>query len=340
MDPAPRSLRVAVRAELAAPAPRGAQAFVEPIRRRHGHAVAALLFYGSCLRRRSEEGVLDFYVVVDAYRPAYGLRPEPDKSEHARRARLRPALLAAANALLPPNVFYLEVDSGAGTLRAKYAVMSRRDFRRAAGPGAWQPRVWARFAQPCRLVWARDAATRDEVVEAVASATTTTLEWAVLWASDRSGMASAEPAALLAGALGETYRAELRGEQSETIASLATAAAADRTDILEAALETLQAQGRLERFRASDGAPRARIEPARVRRARARWRVQRPAAKLLAAAGLLKTALTFDDWVGYVLWKLERHSGTPIEVSDRQRRHPFLYGWPVLLRLLRAGVLR
>jgi len=38
--------------------------------------------------------------------------------------------------------------------------------------------------------------------------------------------------------------------------------------------------------------------------------------------------------VPYILWKLERHTGRPIEVTERQRRHPLLFGWPVLARLL------
>ena len=41
-----------------------------------------------------------------------------------------------------------------------------------------------------------------------------------------------------------------------------------------------------------------------------------------------------------VLWKIERHSGRPVEITERQRRHPFLFAWPVLFRLLRERVLR
>ena len=68
--------------------------------------------------------------------------------------------------------------------------------------------------------------------------------------------------------------------------------------------------------------------------------MRRPLAKALAIAGLLKTAFTFQGWLPYVVWKLERHSGKRIELSERQRRRPLVYGWPVILRLLREGVLR
>jgi hypothetical protein len=55
---------------------------------------------------------------------------------------------------------------------------------------------------------------------------------------------------------------------------------------------------------------------------------------------LLKTAFTFGDWLPYALWKLERHSGARLVASARQRRHPFLFGWPLLVRALRQRALR
>ena len=36
----------------------------------------------------------------------------------------------------------------------------------------------------------------------------------------------------------------------------------------------------------------------------------------------------------------ERHSGVHFESSARQRRHPWLFGWPLLFRVLRSGALR
>ena len=50
--------------------------------------------------------------------------------------------------------------------------------------------------------------------------------------------------------------------------------------------------------------------------------------------------MTFGDWVPYALWKLERHTGTRIELSERQRRHPFLFAWPEIFRVLRSRALR
>ncbi|MGH6960640.1 MAG: hypothetical protein ACREE7_09170, partial [Dongiaceae bacterium] len=94
MSAALESLRASIGAEAAQPIGEAAAALVETILRRHGRSAAAVLFYGSCLRRAdptaAEDPVYDFYLFVDEYRQAYGGR-----------------LAALANAALPPNVFYL-----------------------------------------------------------------------------------------------------------------------------------------------------------------------------------------------------------------------------------------
>ena len=59
-----------VRGELARPAPDAAVRLSAAIRERLGDATEAVVFYGSCLRKDTDEGVLDFYVVVDDYRRA------------------------------------------------------------------------------------------------------------------------------------------------------------------------------------------------------------------------------------------------------------------------------
>ncbi len=107
----------------------------EAIAAAHGKASRAVLFYGSCLRDVALEGaMLDFYLIVSDYREAYPKR-----------------WLATANRLIPPNVFPF----AHGDLAAKYAVLSEADFHRLNGPETRSVSVWARFAQPSRLVWSR-----------------------------------------------------------------------------------------------------------------------------------------------------------------------------------------
>ena len=337
--PAP-DLAELVRVELLQPAPTAAVALTDEILRRHGSAIAAVLFYGSCLRRRTSEGVLDFYVLVDTYREAY-----------------RSRLLAWANAALPPNVFYLEIESELGPLRCKYAVISLTDFERGARPGGLRSGVWARFCQPTLAVHLRDATTREAVVAAVAESTVTAVARTLYelptstlselpnktlselrnqngstqesGSTQENGATRFTTAALWQQVLLGTYSAELRPETPATIRSLYEADPERYDRAARAVLAEIGADVR------GEGTEIEAILPTNSKAwTRRGWSRLRVLAKLIYFVQLLKSAATFGDWLPYVLWKLERHTGKKIVPSERQRRYPYLFGWPLLLKVL------
>jgi hypothetical protein len=49
-----------------------------------------------------------------------------------------------------------------------------------------------------------------------------------------------------------------------------------------------------------------------------------------------KYMLTFDDWLDYIVRKIERRSGVRIELSKSERRFPIIFLWPKALRVIRA----
>jgi hypothetical protein len=318
-------LEALVGAELARPAPAQAALVTEEVRRRHGSAVRAVLFYGSCLRKqRPDEGVLDLYALVGDYASAYG----------------GTGALSLSNAALPPNVFYVELDAGASVVRAKYAVISLRDFARAAEPDSLHAIVWGRFSQPSLLAWAEGDATRAAVVRACAqSIATMVLRTAALMAPPGGAWTELQPEALWQRGFRETYGTELRTERTATIASL-YAAAPERYDrCARLALAALARDGLLE-LQADAGRLRVRMPEPLRRRLIAGWKARRTLAKSLYALRLIKSAVTFGDWLPYAAWKLARHTGVRVEMTERQRRHPLVYGWPIILRLLRQQKLR
>src|SRR4051812_18201336 len=194
------TLRALVEAELALSVDPRVSAMAEAVAGLYPGAARAVLFYGSCLRQRELDGLmLDFYLIVSDYRAAYGR-----------------SWLAAANRLVPPNVFPFEHDG----LTAKYAVLSEADFARECSPAARSVSVWARFAQPSRLVWAADEAARERAVEAVAHAAPT------LFALTRPalpGEAREDPLAVFRSGFALTYAAELRAERGGKPSSLVDA---------------------------------------------------------------------------------------------------------------------
>jgi len=317
------ALEAFVDAELFRPAPAAAQHFALELTRRHGESVAAVLFYGSCLRRATDEGVLDFYVLVDDYRAAYASRA-----------------LALANAALPPNVFYLELERDGTTLRAKYAVFSLRDFARAVLPGAIRTGTWARFCQPALAVRVRDERSRAALVAAVCAALRTAVSRGISLSPGSGDTRRVAPEPLWLALFRETYASELRPESPDGARALYAADPPRYAEALAVTLESLEREGRLRITSREAAAFEIACPPGALRRTRrvARWR--RPLAKCVATLQLLKSAATFGDWLPYALWKLERHTGTHLELSERQRRHPFLFGWPLIARVLWRRELR
>lgn len=319
--PAP-DLDALVRDALFQPAPDGARQLAEEIRRRCGRGTAAVVFYGSCLRKRTLEGVLDFYVLVDGYRDASPSLP-----------------IAWLGAAMPPNVFYLEIPAESGILRAKYAVMSSVDFERATRLGNIRPGIWARFTQPALAVWVRDDDARALLVRAARRSVATALAWALPLLPAENGVRRFDPEALWQRVFLETYASEMRPEAPDSVRGLYLAAPAHFDALARAGLAAFATEHDVpvawegERLEVT-------LPAAEARRSARRWRRRRPLAKLVYLLQLLKTVFTFGDWLPYALWKLERHSGVVIVPSERQRRHPLIWGWPLAFRVLWRRQLR
>ena len=307
------AIREAVAKELERDCHPSATALTEAIRERHGATVASVLFYGSCLRQDPSddppEGIQDFYVIVDRYRDAYPGRWQ-----------------ALVNHLLPPNVFYIEQIWQGRTVRAKYAVVSRAHFRKGTSPAAFHPSLWARFSQPVALLYARDAEIRVEMTAAVALAIRT-----MLMASAPLVTSPAMPAELWQEALRQTYRAELRPEGSERAAAIFKSGE-QRYDRMARLLfaDRIRDDGRID-IRATDQ---------EKRHARSTWLARRLLGKPLSVLRLIKSLFTFSGGVDYALWKIERHTGVRVPISDFERRHPVLSAPRLLLRVFRLSAVR
>ena len=284
-------LRALVAAELQTPVDPRVTDLATAIAAKHGKASRAVLFYGSCLREKQLDGLmLDFYLIVSDYRAAYGRR-----------------WLALANRWIPPNVFPFEKDG----LTAKYAVLSEDDLHRLNGPETRSVSVWARFAQPSRLVWSSDAAARDRAIDAVSRAAPT-----LLAAAGR--IDGEEPLNWWRRAFALTYSAELRAERQARAGSVV--------------------DSEPERYRRFSSPAMAAITTGA--RARGGWARRRLEGKALSVLRLAKASATFAGGVDYIAWKINRHAGTQIQIKPWQRRWPLLAAISLLPRLLRSGAVR
>jgi hypothetical protein len=210
--------------------------------------------------------------------------------------------------LVPPNVYYAEHHINEKSYRAKYAVLPVELLASKLKADIANPYFWARFAQPMRLVWAADDVARTRVYQLLARA----METAQANASRLATRAS--PAEQWTTLFQNTYRTELRPED-QARAKL----------IIEMQREYFETIAQLAK-------PLSTSEWS--------WSTRRWTGKLLSVARLLKAAFTFQGGADYAVWKIERHSGVKIEVTEWQRRHPVLASIVLLPKVLRKGGLR
>ncbi|GBQ25536.1 hypothetical protein AA0472_1787 [Acetobacter estunensis NRIC 0472] len=282
-----------------------------------------VLFYGSLVRKVAQgeadpsvlaEGVLDFYVIVE----------HQSDWPRGRLARV-------ANALLPPNVEYHEMDVDGVPLRAKVAILSLKQFRRLTRPECRDTTVWARFAQPVRLVWVRDAQAADAVLRCVIRAVGT----AALWAAEL-GPDQATPEGYWQALFHRTYAAELRVETTARSRHLLAGEEARFSRLLTASWVAAGLDAQLR----PDGQVTSGVPETERAQAERRWAVRARLGRPLNIARLVKAAFTFEGAARYIVWKIQRHSGVHVPLTPFAERHPVVCAPAVLWRLVRAGVFR
>jgi hypothetical protein len=261
----------------------------------------AVLFYGSNLRTGSLEGVLDFYLLL------------PGGGEEA----------------IWPRVSYHERPHDnipeSATLRAKVATMRLGTFARAAGGELADTTIWARFVQPSALVWTEDTSARAEVVAALVTAAATAARLAAALGPP-SGTVEDYWRALFRATYAAEFRVEKRGREDDILSVNAEHFAGLLPLALEAAGIAPGTQGALLAPQLPAG------ERARTLRW---WARRRRLGKPLNLVRLLKASTTFEGAARYAAWKIERHTGMPVELTPARERFPLLAAPQVLLALRR-----
>lgn len=269
------------------------------------------LFYGSALwKEPTDDSVWDLYVLVDHYAQCGGNR-----------------LLQLAGHLLAPNVYYHEIRNAEHPpIRGKIAVMTLHQFVAHCRGRVLSPQTWARFAQPTRLIAARDEATKSALTEALAQAVLTFHRATTPWMGDTCSIEEFWQLGLR-----QTYASEFRSERANRQMALVDAS---RDAFIERTTRALQTH-RVQHLSLNEQTLHNTM-PMTQRRWRQRiTRLRNTISKMLHLLRLAKAAFTFAGGIDYLLYKMERHSGVRLQASAFQKRHPLLGAWPLIVQGLR-----
>ncbi|MHA6332299.1 hypothetical protein ACXYL9_01335 [Qipengyuania sp. CAU 1752] len=256
------------------------------------------LFYGSNLRTGSLEGVLDFYLLLPGR--------QVDR--------------------IWPRVSYHEREEDGVVLRAKVAAMSLEQFDKACRGKSRDTTIWARFVQPSALAWLAGEPLIDPVIDAISSAVQTAARLAVALGPE-CGTEREYWRALFAA----TYEAEFRVEKAGREDSILDTHAVHFDGLLPIALKAQEIAFTLE-----EGLITPRMDAGHRRAILLWWRRRRRLGKPLNLLRLVKATTTFEGAALYAAWKVERHTGVPIEVTPFREKHPLLAAPGALIEVMRA----
>jgi hypothetical protein len=299
-----RALTAVLEAGLSVPGAAQTAAQFLPALTGPARGVQAVLLYGSVLWNslRGATSQPDFIVVVD--------------SSRGWNRRLLDRLWGA---VLPPSVYCLRMGGG----QAKVSVVTARELISQTGADTRDLHLAGRLSKRVALVWWRDSAARQRIIDAQRSALET---MARLTLSRFDGPIELD--GFLRALLGLSYESEVRIVEPGKVAALFDVERDHYRTVGRALLAALGAaplDPAGTRFRLPAGVSAAPAETRRrLRRSRRRAYLRWP--KYLA---------TYDGWLDYLLQKLAR-SGHQVSLTDRQRRHPLIFALPVLCQMVRA----
>ncbi len=290
------------------------RALAEDVCKDYEDDLVAVLFYGSCLwQEEVVDGIADFFVIVSSYDRIWSNKK----------------LLRLVGRLLPPNVFFRQLELPDGLFRCKYAVISMQQLE--AGSRQWfHSHIFGRMAQPVALARLKKPEDMARIHQMLADATSRLL-------NEGLGLMEAtfSPLDLWHKSLLYSYRAELRPEKEARVTQLIgqsesyfSAAGQSFLESIPEKVEKVSA----DRYRM--------LKPASRIRSQVRWSLRAFLGKWLSLLRLGKAVFTFDNALDYMAYKIGRHSGEPIEIPRRVYKWPWLFLWGFLFKLWRKKLIR
>ena len=268
-------------------------AFVEKINKQYQDSVVGIVFYGSCMRTREYNDAILDFYVII------------DKYSLAYDSYW----LRFANSALPPNVFYLQICVDEKIYRAKYAVMSKKSLFANVNK-AFHSYFWARFTQPMTCIYMHNEEFKQWFV-GIQCAASKSFFYNVLSSVSKNSTSSE----FWIKGFQLTYAAELRAESK----SRAVTIYENNREYYDGVFSGLVAE--------------YNFSPQNKFINNIKWKVRILYGKFLSVLRLMKATTTFVGGVDYIAWKIERHTGEPVSVSDKARKYPWIYIWPIVFNL-------
>lgn len=295
---------------------------VDLLRDACGRDLVAVVFFGSRLLGTSpgEGSAADLVVVVENYLRFYeSIGTRLPAARHS-------GIMAALNRVLPPNIIYLN-DPGGLRAGAKCFVVTDYDLGLALSADAKDHFFRGRLAQRVDIVYARSERDRLALERRIDLARRLTVDWVPIYIQpDAFGVLD-----FCRRMMEVSYAGEIRPEARSRVLEVFQSQVSFFRLVYGRVLQDAARDGRL----VADG-DRFRLARKPSWRERRRWAGFFRRSKARATLRWFKYMLTFDDWLDYIVRKVERRSGVRIDLTKSERRFPVIFLWPKAMRVIRA----
>ena len=286
-----------------------------------GRNVVGVIFFGSRLLGTSpgEGSAADLFVVVENYLRFYeSIGSRLPTSRHS-------GIMAALNRALPPNIISLN-EPGGLRAGAKCFIVTEGDLAHGLSSDAKDHFFRGRLSQRVHIVYARSEKDLVAMERRIEAARYLTLDWVPMFLGESFNVMEYCQRMLEVSYAGE-IRPEARSRVTEVYGAQSSFFRLAYGRVLQEAVSEGDLVSEGDRFRLVK-------RPSR----RQRWRIGHffRRSKFRATVRWFKYMLTFDDWLDYIVRKVERRSGVRIELTKSERRMPIVFLWPKAFRVIRA----
>jgi hypothetical protein len=311
-----QDLSILVRTTLERFDPESLEPFWRHLREIVEDRASAILAYGSCLSdvTRSSTSTPDFYVVVDRYSGFHGS-----------------VLHAVVNWILPPSIYHFSVEGRT----SKFNVISMPDLMQGTSPRARDVYQLGRFSKRVALLWTRDERSLESISQIQVCAMRTVARKVYDLLPDQFTIET-----FVKESLRISYYGDVRVEADDKIDRLWKAEEAFYRKAYGFILDDFTGSPLFLKKNVTTATyeKTSRVLADRVGRFRVRFFLAR--SRLRAQLRWPKGMFTVDNWLDYLIRKIERTQGIRLELTPKEKRLWFIYGWKYFFRLRRQKLIK
>lgn len=274
----------------------------------------AVIFYGSCLneRTRKETSTPDFFLITGSYRKFH-----------------KSIWHTFLNYIYTPSTYSIRERE----LKGKYNVISMKDLRSQLSNRAKDIYNLGRLSKRTALIYCRNDRIRDEMLSILTNAF-----YAVTKKIYYTLPSIFTLEDFVQAALNISYVGERRVEADDKVSRLISSESDFYAKVYGLILEDLTSSDLIIEGNKSYVIKNPQLFKFKLGKFLAKLFIWR--SRIRAKLRWPKSIYTFEGWVDTLISKIERAKGIKIELSEKERRHPLIYGWKYYYKLKKDKMLK